>query len=150
MLFRSFFCVIGAILGGGDSRVQALASAYGQAVELAFQITDDILDMVGDEAQLGKPVGSDEAQGKSTYPALLGIERSRALARESVDQAMAALSGFSHLALPDRPARAPLDNSQAGQYTPSRSNRYCVHLPNPHRMVGRLSASLIEDRKSVV
>lgn len=89
-------CVTGAILGGGDSRVQALASAYGRAVGLAFQITDDILDVVGDEAQLGKPVGSDEAQGKSTYPALLGIERSRALARESVDQAMAALNGFSH------------------------------------------------------
>lgn len=89
-------CVTGAILGGGDSRVQALASAYGRALGLAFQVTDDILDVVGDEAQLGKPVGSDEARGKSTYPALLGLEQSRVLAKERVDQAVAALSGFTH------------------------------------------------------
>jgi geranylgeranyl diphosphate synthase type II len=89
-------CVTGAILGDGDSRVQALASAYGRALGLAFQVTDDILDVVGDEAELGKPVGSDEARGKSTYPALLGLEQSRALAKERVDQAIAALSGFTH------------------------------------------------------
>lgn len=86
-------CVTGAILGGGDADVLARASDYGRAVGLAFQVTDDILDVVGDEKDLGKPVGSDEAQGKSTYPALLGIKASRLLARESVDQALHALDG---------------------------------------------------------
>lgn len=89
-------CVTGCILGGGSARQEAQASEYGRAIGLAFQVTDDILDVVGDEAQLGKPVGSDEAQGKSTYPALLGIEQSRLLARESVTQAVAALDGFGH------------------------------------------------------
>ncbi|PKN43638.1 MAG: polyprenyl synthetase [Deltaproteobacteria bacterium HGW-Deltaproteobacteria-18] len=89
-------CVTGCILGGGGDPEQALASEYGRAIGLAFQVTDDILDVVGDEAALGKPVGSDEAQGKSTYPALLGIDQSRVLARQSVDQALAALSEFSH------------------------------------------------------
>jgi len=86
-------CMTGAILGGGDADVLVRASDYGRAVGLAFQVTDDILDVVGDEKDLGKPVGSDEAQGKSTYPALLGIEASRLLARESVDQALHALDG---------------------------------------------------------
>jgi geranylgeranyl diphosphate synthase type II len=89
-------CVAGCILGGGGGSDQAMASEYGRAIGLAFQVTDDILDVIGDEAALGKPVGSDEAQGKSTYPALLGIDQSRVLARQSVDQALAALSGFSH------------------------------------------------------
>lgn len=89
-------CVTGCILGGGDAVAQARASEYGRAVGLAFQVTDDILDVVGDTAALGKPAGSDEARGKSTYPALLGIEKSRDLARESVDQALAALAAFSH------------------------------------------------------
>jgi len=89
-------CVTGAILGGGGAEVQVRASEYGRAIGLAFQVTDDILDVVGDEKALGKPVGSDEAQGKSTYPALLGIEASRALARESVEQAVDSLGGFAH------------------------------------------------------
>ena len=89
-------CVTGCILGGGSAPQIALASEYGRAIGLAFQVTDDILDVVGDEATLGKPVGSDEAQGKSTYPALMGIEKSRLLARESVSQAVAALDGFGH------------------------------------------------------
>jgi geranylgeranyl diphosphate synthase type II len=89
-------CVTGCILGGGNDGDLALASEYGRAVGLAFQVTDDILDVVGDTAALGKPAGSDEAQGKSTYPALLGIEKSRELARQSVDQALAALAGFDH------------------------------------------------------
>jgi geranylgeranyl diphosphate synthase type II len=89
-------CVTGCILGGGDAHARARASEYGRAVGLAFQVTDDILDVVGDTAALGKPAGSDEARGKSTYPALLGIEKSRDLARESVEQALAALAPFSH------------------------------------------------------
>ena len=59
-------CVTGCILGGGDDGARARASEYGRAVGLAFQVTDDILDVVGDTAALGKPAGSDEAQGKST------------------------------------------------------------------------------------
>jgi len=89
-------CVTGCILGGGNFNAQAKASEYGRAIGLAFQVTDDILDVVGDTAQLGKPAGSDEAQGKSTYPALLGIDQSRILARQSVDQALAALTDYSH------------------------------------------------------
>lgn len=89
-------CVTGAILGGGDAALQARAAEYGRAVGLAFQVTDDILDVVGDEKTLGKPVGSDQAQGKSTYPALLGIERSRVLAADSVTQAVASLAGCDH------------------------------------------------------
>jgi geranylgeranyl diphosphate synthase type II len=89
-------CVTGCILGGGSETEQAKASEYGRAIGLAFQVTDDILDVVGDEAALGKPVGSDQARGKSTYPVLLGIEQSRVLARESVARALEALNGFAH------------------------------------------------------
>jgi geranylgeranyl diphosphate synthase type II len=89
-------CVTGCMLGGGGEEALALASEYGKAVGLAFQVTDDILDVVGDTMDLGKPAGSDEARGKSTYPALLGIEKSRDLARESVDRALAAMAGFDH------------------------------------------------------
>ena len=89
-------CVTGCILGGGREDLADRASAYGRSIGLAFQVMDDILDVVGDQTTLGKPVGSDEAQGKSTYPALLGIDRSRVLAQESVDSAVAALEGLVH------------------------------------------------------
>lgn len=89
-------CVTGAILGGGDAVFQARAGEYGRAIGLAFQVADDILDVIGDEKTLGKPVGSDQAQGKSTYPALLGIDQSRVLATDCVAQAVAALASFSH------------------------------------------------------
>lgn len=89
-------CVTGCLLGGGDARTVGKAQAYGEAIGLAFQVADDILDLTGDEAALGKPVGSDQAQGKCTYPALLGIGQSRALAEESVNTALAALTEFVH------------------------------------------------------
>ena len=53
----------------------AALTRYGEAAGLAFQIADDILDIVGDQAELGKDVGSDQARGKATYPALLGLVR---------------------------------------------------------------------------
>ncbi|MDY0274871.1 MAG: polyprenyl synthetase family protein [Desulfomicrobium sp.] len=89
-------CVTGAILGGGDTVFQDRATQYGQAIGLAFQVADDILDIVGDEQTLGKPVGSDVAHGKSTYPALLGIEQSRTLARTTIAQAIDVLTGLTH------------------------------------------------------
>jgi len=79
----------GAILAGapGDD-LQAL-SAYGEHLGLAYQIVDDILDVVGDEAKLGKPTGSDSA--KATYPAAFGVERSRQIAAELTARAQASL-----------------------------------------------------------
>jgi len=88
-------CTCGALLGGGDADVTARAGAYGEAVGLAFQVVDDILDIVGDEQALGKPVGSDQDQGKTTYPGLIGIEASRAMAYECVQKAAESLTVFS-------------------------------------------------------
>lgn len=76
-----------------DDQLNALTE-YGDAIGLAFQIADDILDVVGDESALGKPVGSDAANQKSTYPAAVGIDGARRLAVEAVERALCALSGF--------------------------------------------------------
>jgi geranylgeranyl diphosphate synthase, type II len=76
-----------------QAQVEAL-TAYGEHLGLAFQITDDILDVVGTEAVLGKPVGSDVSLDKSTYPALVGLDESRRLAEEAVTSAIGALSDF--------------------------------------------------------
>ena len=84
----------GAILGGATEAQLAALTAYGEHLGLAFQIADDILDVVGDQDLLGKPVGSDEGHDKSTYPALLGLERARELADEAADNAIAALTLF--------------------------------------------------------
>ncbi len=87
-------CVAGALLGGAPASAVEQVAGYGAAIGAAFQIVDDILDETGDEAQLGKPVGSDVEQGKVTYPSLLGIERSRALAQEQADIAVTCLADF--------------------------------------------------------
>lgn len=87
-------CVSGAILAGNERFVEA-ARIFGAAIGIAFQIVDDVLDIVGDEKTLGKPVGSDEEQGKVTYPSLVGIEESRRLAELEVRQAKNVLADFS-------------------------------------------------------
>jgi geranylgeranyl diphosphate synthase type II len=73
-----------------DEALQALEE-YGREVGLAFQIVDDLLDVEGDEAKLGKRVGKDSGQGKWTYPGVLGVEASRQKARQAVDEALRAL-----------------------------------------------------------
>lgn len=84
-------CVSGALLAGAaPMRVQALR-AYGAALGVAFQIADDILDVTADTDTLGKPAGSDEGQGKCTYPALVGLAQSRVLAAEQSAQAVESL-----------------------------------------------------------
>lgn len=85
---------LGAILGGATPAQLDALTAYGEHIGLAFQIADDILDVTGDQALIGKPVGSDEANGKSTYPALLGLDESQRLANEAVADAVAALTPF--------------------------------------------------------
>lgn len=88
-------CLAGAILAGADAEDCAKIANYAEGLGTAFQITDDILDEIGDEAVLGKPVGSDAEQGKSTYPALIGLDESRRLAEEAVNSAKQALAGIN-------------------------------------------------------
>jgi geranylgeranyl diphosphate synthase type II len=93
---------IGAVLGGGDKvQIKAL-KAYGHHFGLAFQITDDLLDVEGDPALMGKTPGSDAAKNKMTYPALLGIAQSREAAREHVESSLDALVSFGEAAEPLR------------------------------------------------
>ena len=85
---------VGAMLGGATSDTVDALTRFGEAIGLAFQIADDILDVVGLEANLGKPVGSDANKHKSTYPQLVGLEQARALAAEARDEALGALEPF--------------------------------------------------------
>lgn len=85
---------IGALLGNAsDTALQAL-TRYGQQLGLLFQITDDILDVVGDAAALGKSTGKDAKTGKATYPALFGLETARAMAWSAADSAIHELHGL--------------------------------------------------------
>lgn len=84
---------IGALAAGASEDALAAVTAYGEHLGLAFQIVDDVLDVTGDEASLGKTAGKDESSGKTTYPALLGIDGARALAASLVADAVAALHG---------------------------------------------------------
>lgn len=88
-------CVCGALLAGADDDALKAIGDFGAALGVAFQIADDILDVVSDTETLGKPAGSDEEQGKNTYPKLVGLEKSRELARGYADSAQAALSRFA-------------------------------------------------------
>ena len=92
----------GAILGGADSRAFAALTRYGECAGLAFQIADDILDIVGEQSLLGKDVGSDVQRGKATYPALLGLAESRRRTEELRDLAIAALAPLGTKAEPLR------------------------------------------------
>jgi geranylgeranyl diphosphate synthase type II len=84
----------GAILGGADDDDLAALTLYGQRIGLAFQVADDVLDVVGNQMSLGKTVGKDKAQGKSTFPALLGLEQSLGYLHRLSIEAHAAISRF--------------------------------------------------------
>ena len=77
---------MGAIIAGASPMERKTLKHYAEHLGLAFQIYDDILDVIGDQSLLGKPVGSDEAQQKSTYPSLVGLEQAQTLARQAADQ----------------------------------------------------------------
>ncbi len=85
---------IGALLAGAVPEVVQALCRYGDAFGLAFQITDDILDAVGDPQKMGKMPGADAKHGKATYTTLLGVARAQELALESVERAKAALQSI--------------------------------------------------------
>lgn len=88
----------GALLAGMAEEELSCLDSYARGFGLAFQITDDILDVQGDEALIGKPVGSDEKNNKITYPRLYGLEGAQVLARENVEACLNSLKGFGEQA----------------------------------------------------
>jgi geranylgeranyl diphosphate synthase type II len=90
----------GAVLGGGHPQQVEALGAYGRHIGLAFQLADDILNIEGKPEILGKPVGSDRVQEKATGPASMGLERTRARARELVARAVDEVRDFGPLGEP--------------------------------------------------
>lgn len=93
-----FACEAGAILGKAPSSLRLALKNYAHDLGLAFQIADDLLDVQGDEAQVGKKLGKDADAGKATFVSLLGMERARAQADMLAEQACRHLDPFGDAA----------------------------------------------------
>ena len=93
---------IGGIIGGASSTQLGSLTGYAEDIGLAFQIADDVLNMVGTREELGKDAGTDEKRGKKTYPSFFGIDGARQLGEECVKRAINRLESFDHQADPLR------------------------------------------------
>ncbi len=85
-------CRMGALSAGASEAQMSAATAYGESLGLAFQVTDDVLDVTHSSEQLGKPSGADSVKGKVTFASLLGIAGARQFASEKANEALAAVS----------------------------------------------------------
>jgi farnesyl diphosphate synthase len=94
----AFACESGSILAKAPGELRLALRGYAHDLGLAFQIADDLLDVEGTAAEIGKPVGADAAAGKATFVSILGVERARAQAERLVDQAVAHLELFERRA----------------------------------------------------
>lgn len=94
LIEASVYC--GAVLGNGAPEQIRQLETYAGCIGLAFQVKDDVLNVEGDPALLGKGVGTDELRQKSTYPSLMGLEASKAFARRLIEKALLALEPFDH------------------------------------------------------
>lgn len=94
----TFCCETGAIMGKVSASARQALAAYGQEVGLAFQITDDLLDLEGSASQTGKDVGKDVARGKATVVSVMGVERARSQAEALSQQAIRHLDLFDEKA----------------------------------------------------
>jgi len=92
----------GALLGGLNSNKISMLESYAHNIGLAFQVTDDILNVEGDPEIMGKAVGTDKLRNKSTYPSLLGLKKSKDFAGKLVENALQALESFDQKAEPLR------------------------------------------------
>ena len=100
-LFRVSLRLGAMIANASDGQLAALDD-YGDNLGLAFQVIDDLLDVSGSENKMGKRLGKDAHKGKNTYPAILGIEASQALAEKLIENACVSLEIFGELATPLR------------------------------------------------
>ena len=87
-------CMLGTAAAGSSEVVRKAAEEYGYQLGLAFQIRDDMLDVIGNAAEFGKPIGSDKEEGKVTYVDLLGLDACDKLVHELTERAVAAVSGL--------------------------------------------------------
>jgi geranylgeranyl diphosphate synthase type II len=92
----------GAILGGASKNQLESLDRYGRKIGLAFQVSDDILDIEGDSEEMGKVVGVDARMGKNTYPSIYGLEKSKEMLRGLIDEAVDSLCQFDIKAEPLR------------------------------------------------
>lgn len=86
--------LVGAMLADASEKDMEIIRSYGRSIGLAFQIVDDILDIVSTTEELGKDAGSDIEKGKATYPSIVGLEKSRERARELYEESIKALDGL--------------------------------------------------------
>ena len=86
--------LVGAMLADASESDMEIIRNYGRSIGLAFQIVDDILDIVSTTEELGKDAGSDIEKGKATYPSIVGLEKSRERARELYEESIKALDGL--------------------------------------------------------
>ncbi len=85
---------LGCIAAGADAEARRLALSYAEHIGLAFQVRDDMLDVIADQEEFGKPVGSDKEEGKRTFVDLLGLEGCGKLVEEETALAKGSVSGF--------------------------------------------------------
>ena len=88
--------VFGCLSADADDKAVTAAYEYGKKLGLAFQIVDDILDICGDSAEIGKPTGSDAKNSKKTYASLIGVESAGKTAEQLTNQALTLLDEFPH------------------------------------------------------
>lgn len=89
-------CLLGCISAGATDEQLSAASKFAYSLGIAFQIQDDILDIVGDENKLGKPIGSDADNNKTTYATLVGIDKAKSDVKALTESAVAQLSNFDN------------------------------------------------------
>ena len=95
-------CQLGALRAGADDALVEAAAAYGENIGMAFQIQDDVLDVIGNEALLGKPVHSDEKNEKTTWVTVYGLEQAKKDVAEYSEEAMAILAQMTGVAEPEK------------------------------------------------
>jgi geranylgeranyl diphosphate synthase type II len=93
-------CRMGVIAGGGGAAELEAAELYGEAIGLAFQIADDVLDVISTPEKLGKPTKADAEAGRHTFPAVVGLDRARQLASDSAQKAVSAVKALEPQAGP--------------------------------------------------